>query len=459
MPQHQRRDSFSQGVPSQGPGPYVQQQPVPQTPPVGTPGGSSYPYMNQQRSQSVHSTPTPTSAHSQHQFGQPYAQASPANSTHQSVDYSRPPSQPPTPLGPPLSINPRQQGPGPGSFAQPSSPYQQRVASIPGGPVVQTHAQAAQVSQPLVHPSPPPQRMSSTHSVYDSPTRDHRRSLSHLDREHSLSVSPKTRVPSLPSNPDRSPSSAKLRATSLVHNIMADSDRAVTPGKRKLDERDLSPAELERKEPRPPPAEVNGGHGAPVFDSRAPEVPRKKRTARAQPPIWAQSSRTLGKTLPSQANFVLQKRHAPHLNGTKDSVGRSEQESRPASPEAARSQPASQTPALPAPEPGPQDSLGPWEPSITGVKPSEEVSRAVADFLFINVINNDDIQEIMSRGIQFEIEAKLGKLIDKDTNQRISRGLASEAVLRDTGRVAFKSSMTEVSHYSVTAPNGQLTYV
>ena len=68
----------------------------------------------------------------------------------------------------------------------------------------------------------------------------------------------------------------------------------------------------------------------------------------------------------------------------------------------------------------------------------------MADFIFIHVVNNPDIKEIASRGIQFEIEAKLGTLIDKDTNFRVDRLLDTECVLHDTGRVAFKSSMTEV---------------
>jgi hypothetical protein len=75
----------------------------------------------------------------------------------------------------------------------------------------------------------------------------------------------------------------------------------------------------------------------------------------------------------------------------------------------------------------------------------EELSKNVADFLFIHVINNQDMQEITSRGIQFEIEAKLGTLIDKDTNQRVDRFVATECVLDENGRVAFRSSMTEVS--------------
>lgn len=70
----------------------------------------------------------------------------------------------------------------------------------------------------------------------------------------------------------------------------------------------------------------------------------------------------------------------------------------------------------------------------------------VADFLFVHVVNSEDMGEVRSREIKFEIEAKLGTLIDKDTNHRISRGIESEVVLQDNGRTAFRSSMTDVHH-------------
>lgn len=151
--------------------------------------------------------------------------------------------------------------------------------------------------------------------------------------------------------------------------------------------------------------------------------------------------------MPNQANFVLQKRAHSHINGKIDGVAKADRRSRHTSPEAARTSAsnASKPPPPPPPaEPGPQDILGPWEASITGVKPYEEISKTVADFIFIHVINNPDIKEITGRGIQFEIEAKLGTLLDKDTNFRVDRLLDTECVLHDNGRVAFKSSMTEV---------------
>lgn len=237
-------------------------------------------------------------------------------------------------------------------------------------------------------------------------------------------------------------------------NFPFEVDRVVTPAKRKLGDRYLSPKELEHKEPRPPPGDVNGSDGTNAkssSSSSSASASKKKRVCRSQPPIWAQDAAILGIKMPNQANFVLQKRAHSHLNGRMESTGncgKTDQPSRHASPDVFRaSTSATAKPAsLPTAEPGPQSILGPWEASITGIKPYEEMSKTVADFIFIHVVNNPDIKEIMSRGVQFEIEAKLGTLIDKDTNYRVDRLLDTECVLHDNGRVAFRSSMTEAHH-------------
>lgn len=297
----------------------------------------------------------------------------------------------------------------------------------------------------------------------------HRRSQSHSERAPSASVSPKTRVPSLQSNPDPLAAFAadakakqaqaqqaqqaqqvqQARQASIPQPMAIDSERATTPAKRKLEDRDLSPKEEpehQEKRARPSASGVNGSYAAhSVHGSQPPSSPmvqaRKKRRSRAQQPIWAQDVRELNNKMPSQANFVLQKRVHSHTNGKPEASNRT---SRHASPESTRANP----PAPPAPpaEAGPQDILGAWEPSITGVKPFEEISRRVADFLFVNIISIPDMGEIVSRNIQFEIEAKLGTLIDKDTNHRVDRALDSECVLQETQRVAFRSSMTEAQH-------------
>lgn len=100
-------------------------------------------------------------------------------------------------------------------------------------------------------------------------------------------------------------------------------------------------------------------------------------------------------------------------------------------------------------EPGP---LGPWEPSIVNVIPSEEIIRVISDYLFNEVVRREDVGAGPAggggcEGAVLEIEAKIGQLIDKHTNERLRLPVMSECVInsRDTSlRVSFKSSMTEV---------------
>lgn len=225
-----------------------------------------------------------------------------------------------------------------------------------------------------------------------------------------------------------------------------DGETNVTPAKRKMEDRDVSPQSTERKHPRPMSAEVNGQHTqarhAPPIKSESPIVPRKTRKRRETVPRWAQSKEILNGNPPKHEGFVLRPRvHAKSTGFV----------SRQASPEASRQQqqPPPQNAAVSAPtaappaEPKTEDYLGPWEPSITGRKPFEEASKVVADEFFNNIIRLPDLREIQSLGIQFEIEAKLGQLIDRRTNQRVDRGLRSEAVLWE-GEQNFRSSMSEV---------------
>ncbi|TQN73467.1 MRNA-capping enzyme subunit beta [Colletotrichum shisoi] len=419
------RESYSHPSGATAPSPYTQQQQqqqqqqppppqhMPQTPPIGTPV-SAHPYLHQ-RSQSTHSTPTPTSAHSQHPqqlHGQAYPHGSPVATAHPPPEYVRQLSQPPTPLGPPPT-GPRQSSTAP-TFAHPQSPYQQRLSA----------SHLAQATPP-----PPPPRIPSSHSGHE------RRSLSQSERDRSVSVSPKTRIPSLPSSVGGHTDSEARPHPSVANMVEPERERATTPAKRKLADRDLSPRELERKEPRPPPAEVNGGPRL----SRSPVIQRKRKI-HTTPPIWAQAWNARENKRLKLANFELQKRGPPSING-KPEPAKQDSTSRHTSPEAARST------APPVQEPPKPDSLlGPWEESILGTRPSEELSKTIADFLFKNVTLHPDSGEILGRGVQFEIEAKMGQLIDRDTNDRVERAIGSECVLHDTGRLAFRSSMTEAQH-------------
>ncbi|OLN96935.1 mRNA-capping enzyme subunit beta [Colletotrichum chlorophyti] len=393
--------SYPAQSPYQTPGPYPG-RPAPPTPLQA--GAPAPPYADPW---------SPQSASIQQHHNQPYPHGSPVATAHPPPEYNRQHSQPPTPLGPPQT-GPRQSSTAP-SFAQPQSPYQQRLS-------------ASHLAQAQATPPPPPPRMPSSHGGHD------RRSLSQSDRDRTVSVSPKTRVPSLPSSVGGYTEPEARPHPSVSNMVEPERERAATPAKRKLADRDLSPQELERKEPRPPPAEVNGGTSL----SRSP-VMQRRRKVHPTPPIWAQTWNARENKRLKLANFELQKRGPPSVNGKTEP--KQDSKSRHTSPEAARST------APPVQEPPKSESLlGPWEESILGTRPYEELSKTIADFLFQNVVLHPDSGEILGRGVQFEIEAKMGQLIDRDTNSRVERAIGTECVLHDTGRLAFKSSMTEVQH-------------
>ena len=97
--------------------------------------------------------------------------------------------------------------------------------------------------------------------------------------------------------------------------------------------------------------------------------------------------------------------------------------------------------------------LGPWEYSVTDTIPADEVTRIVADFLFPLVVQNEDAGVAPAGGGRglgavLEIEAKIGRLMDKNTNDRLRLPVMNECVINHADpnmRISFESSMTEVS--------------
>lgn len=111
------------------------------------------------------------------------------------------------------------------------------------------------------------------------------------------------------------------------------------------------------------------------------------------------------------------------------------------------------------PPPSKSGPLGNWEPSILNIIPQDEITKFVADFLFAEVMQNPEIGVLplggsSQGGAVLEIEAKLGRLIDKGTNDRISIPVMTEAILNRNSpniRTAFESSMTEYQHRALNA--------
>lgn len=324
-------------------------------------------------------------------------------------------------------------------------------------------------------------------------------SLSQSDRDRSVSVSPKTRIPSLPSSTGhhsqtsfsgpsgqsaehdpREPrqilaNTAQMRDAPVKLEREAPpipaprTERASTPAKRKMDDRDIKPEELDRQESRPPPFQANGAH-RPGSSSRStaahhPDVPMQTRRKRRHvvPPIWAHP---YDRQQLKHPNYLLRKPNANHIqvNGTSDSNSLARQEratSRHVSPETARANtqgpPPNQAPPVAAIANKPS-LLGPWETTIANQDPFDEMCKTVADFFFFNVINPAELGELHGRpGIQFEIEAKLGCLMDRNLQRQGSRyhlPVRSEVVLSDEDKnaFAFSSSMTEASIHTGLSP-------
>lgn len=99
--------------------------------------------------------------------------------------------------------------------------------------------------------------------------------------------------------------------------------------------------------------------------------------------------------------------------------------------------------------------LGPWEPSILDIHPTEDMTKVISDWLFAEVVQKQGIGVgpaggSANKGAVLEIEAKIGRLIDQNTNDRLRLPVISECVISQSDpnmRVNFESSMTEVRNY------------
>jgi hypothetical protein len=83
------------------------------------------------------------------------------------------------------------------------------------------------------------------------------------------------------------------------------------------------------------------------------------------------------------------------------------------------------------------------------VEPYEEISKHVADFLYHNVVMQNDPALVNGGpdGPIIEIEAKIGHLIDKSTNDRLRLPVLSETVFNNddpSWRIQFRSNMNDV---------------
>ena len=88
----------------------------------------------------------------------------------------------------------------------------------------------------------------------------------------------------------------------------------------------------------------------------------------------------------------------------------------------------------------------PWEPTFTDVAPSDELLREVANYLYIEMLRRPDLGAGDTKVGSIEIEAKIGTLVNRGSNDRIRLPVTTMTVLtRDYSRdLRFESFMTEV---------------
>lgn len=113
--------------------------------------------------------------------------------------------------------------------------------------------------------------------------------------------------------------------------------------------------------------------------------------------------------------------------------------------------------------------LGPWEYNIANIEPLDELIKGIANFMFESgVVSNKSVGVASAGGGRglgaiFEVEAKIGRIIDNNTNDRIYLPVESECILKRTDpsiKTRFESSMTQVSLHPwilLTLSTNQLT--
>lgn len=284
-------------------------------------------------------------------------------------------------------------------------------------------------------------------------------------RERSESVSPKTVPP--PGYRQESADHTEARGmkesstmsiSQACHGVPAPRPVPGTPHGNRSSPQPLPSDRVGAQDSKHPPSRMDVTPGSRPGSS--PRLPQRKRRRYDEPPIYAQKSANAkgkGPVIPNRRPPVP--KHMRHtLQGPGASRKRSISAQAPA-PAPPRSQsdnvsPANGPPvANKPPEPPQLGALGPWEPSITGFIPHEEVTKVVCDFLFQHVVVREDVaaapagSSAPGQGAIIEVEGKLGHLIDVDRGDRLQLPLLTESIInRDHPRfrTSFESSMTLV---------------
>lgn len=452
--------------------PYTPQQPMS----AGHPHAEPQSYFAQQRSNSLQSVMTnplgagetfrPRDSPPSASHPPPAHQFSP--STHRSV--------PATPLGPPPAILSRQSP----SSARPrssgrdsprntlSSPYTVHEAQGRSAKQTQSPSTSRQISPSSRHSESAPQfpptgvkpepleisspkvtsRQNSTATASDTGGAAPRRS----SEDRRWNESPTAGFPSGPGSDTRASPIAN------THPQITSSPSASRSGSHPL-KMEVDQEGMDRTEVQQPKAKRRRYNEPPIYAQRSvrtkgrcpvipnPQAPIPKHARGLGQDPWASRRQSLASTAGSTTTARTARTPGPAVpppstNGPPPPAAAPAAPAAPLAPVASRAQQ--------------QGSLGPWEPSITGFIPFEEITKQLCDFLFQHVVMRSDVgagaagSAAAGQGAIIEVEAKLGHLMDMDRRERLVLPVLTEGVINRESRLrtSFESNMTVVSNHT-----------
>lgn len=366
-------------------------------------------------------------------------------------------SLPGTPLGPPPASFARNS---PTSSVRPQSSGHESQSNQPSSPWVR-HDSHSHDQRPFISPT-----AQSRHAWQDSRSVEQpaRQQSIVSEREQENSVSPKTAsTPGIRHESSVGPRQSEERvwkdSPTRSLSYSSQQQQPLGPGLHQADS-----IHTDRSHPLPPKMDIAPDATA----SSSPHPPKRKRRRYNEPPIYAQRSiraRGTGPIIPNPLPPIP--KHARDSSSNpwftrirSSSASASGRPTLAQEPVAPKDHVDELTPAngpsayLPAPEPPQARSLGPWEPSITGFIPHEDVTKLVCDFLFQHVVLRNDVgagpagSSAVGQGAIIEVEAKLGRHIDMDRGDRLFLPVMTESILNREAsrfRTSFESSMSLVS--------------
>lgn len=436
-----------------------------------------------QRSQSIHSvlsSDPPAPSYSYH--AQDHSPIAPSHSVpSQQFSPRAQGSLPGTPLGPPPASFARNSPSS--SSLRPQSSGHESQSNQPSSPWVRQESYGHE-QKPLVSPTAQSRHAwQESRSVEQTPRQ--RSTASEKEREESVSpktvATPGTRYESSAGPPDQQPPYARYPSQSEERSWKESPTRVMSHSSQHQVQppKPMSRDSLGSQQALSTPTEDKGYPFPSKMDltpdataGSSPQLPKRKRRRYNEPPIFAQRcarTRGTGPTIPNPLPPIPKHARDSPSNPWAARMRSSSIAAAPARASSVHAQTPTPTKSIadgaapvngpslnqpPAPEPQQLGLLGPWEPSITGYIPHEDVTKLVCDFLFQHVVLRNDVgagpagSSAVGQGAIIEVEAKLGRHIDLDRGDRLVLPIMTESILNKENsriRTSFESSMSLVS--------------